>query len=269
MSSKYAIVAIVVISAVLLSGFVRDPAQADDTFEIESATLSPDPVEAGKTVDITVELLSNDNVTGVTVNFCTNINCLLPDVLTKGTDGLWTGSSSQITELVEHYYTIGVMFDNGTTLFTDKVYFTPVSEDLVVKSIDHAPSEVTTGTEVDVYTELNSTEHVDMVQLYHCQGDVCFAPIEMTKLANGTYHARIGPFDTVEEVKYNVTTTYKDGDRTWVQFTSDVTFKPTKASKGNGDDDDNGGIIPAMGAVAVLAVLAGLAVGRRRKGREE
>ena len=76
----------------------------------------------------------------------------------------WTVvADTLVTELVEHYYTVGVMFDNGTTLFTDKVYFTPITEDLVVKSIDHAPSEVATGAEVDVYTELNSTEHVDLV----------------------------------------------------------------------------------------------------------
>ncbi len=269
MSSKYAIIAIVVISALLLSGLVRDPVHADDTFEVKSVTFSPDPIIVGKAVDLTVELDSNDNVTGVTFNFCTAINCFLPEVLTEGEGGLWTGSSNLINELVEHYYTVGVSFDNGTTLFTDKVYFTPVSEDLEVKSIGHAPAKVVMGSEVDVYAELNSTVNVDLVQLFHCQGDVCFAPITMTKLDNGTYHARIGPFDTEEEVKYNVTTLFKDGDATWTQFTQDVTFKPVKGSTDNDDDDDNGGIIPAMGAVAVLAVLAGLTVGRRRKGRKE
>jgi hypothetical protein len=119
---------------------------------------------------------------------------------------------------VEHYYTVGVSFDNGTTLFTGKTYFTPVSENLDVKSIAHAPMKVVLDTEVDVYAELNSTEHVDKVQLYHCQGDACFAPIEMTELENGTYHARIGPFETEDEVKYNVTTIFRDGGRTWAPW---------------------------------------------------
>lgn len=270
MSSKYAIVAIVVISAILLSGFARDPAQADETFDVKSVTFSPDPTVAGKAVEFTVELYDNTNVSGVYINICTDISCFPPDAITKGGDGVWTGSTNVISEAIEYHFNVGVNFENGTTLYTEDIYFTAISEGLEVKSLDHAPAKVVMGSEVDVYTELNSTVNVDLVQLFHCQGDVCFAPITMTKLDNGTYHARIGPFDTEEEVKYNVTTLFKDGEATWTQFTQDITFKPVKKSTDNGDDDDdNGGIIPAVGAVAVLAVLAGLAVGRRRKGKAE
>jgi len=65
-------------------------------------------------------------------------------------------------------------------------------------------------------------------------------------------------------VKYNVTVTYDDGHKA---LTEDITFTPIKKSKGDNGDDDNG-IIPALGAVAVLAVMTAFAVTRRGKSKQ-
>ena len=270
MSSKYAIVVIVVMAAIILSGFVRDPAQAVDTFEVKSVTFSPDPVIAGQPMSFEVELIDDTNVSSVIVSICTEISCFPPLLLDKGTDDVWRGTSDHIDEPITYHFEVIVNFENGSSDDTEYIYFTAVSQDLELKSLDRAPENVVLGTEVDVYAELNSTEFVDQVLLYHCQGDVCFAPLTMTKLGNGTYHSRFGPFDTKEAVKYNVTTIYKDGERSWTSWTANVTFTPTAKTSNDDDDDDNGGIIPAMGAVAALAVIAGLAVSRRgRKGKEQ
>jgi hypothetical protein len=269
MSSKYAIVVIVVMVAIIFSGFARDPAQAVDTFEVQSVTYSPDPVMAGQDMSFEVELTDDTDVSSVIVSICTEISCYPPLILDKGTDDVWRGTSDKIIDPITYHFEVIVNFENGSSDDTEYIYFTAVSQDLELKSLNQAPENVVLDTEVDVYAELNTTEFVDQVLLYHCQGDVCFAPLTMTKLANGTYHARFGPFDTKEVVKYNVTTLFKDGERSWTSWTANVTFTPA-AKTSNDDDDDNGGIIPAMGAVAVLAIITGLAVSRRgRKSKEQ
>jgi hypothetical protein len=269
-SSKYAIIVIVVMAAIILSGFVRDPAQAVDTYEVQSVTFSPDPVVAGQPMSFEVELTDDTDVSSVIVSICTEISCFPPLILDQGTDDVWRGTTDLIDEPATYHFEVIVNFDNGTSDDTAYIYFTAVSQELELKSLKQAPENVILDTEVDVYAELNTTEFVDQVLLYHCQGDVCFQPLTMTKLANGTYHARFGPFDTEEVVKYNVTTLFKDGERSWTSWTANVTFTPAAKTSNGDDDDDNGGIIPAMGAVAALAIITGLAVSRRgRKGKEQ
>ncbi len=270
MSSKYAIVVIVVMAAIIFSGFGRDPAQAVDTFEVQSVTFSPDPVMAGQPMSFEVELIDDTGVDNVIVSICTEISCFPPLILEKGTDDVWRGASDKITEAIEYHFEVIVNFENGSSDDTEYIYFTAVSEDLELKTLNQAPENVVLDTEVDIYAELNDTEHVDQVLLFHCVGDVCLLPITMTELDNGTYHARFGPFDTEELVKYNITTLYKDGERSWTSWTVNETFTPTAKTTNDDDDDDDGSIMPAMGAVAVLAIIAGLAVSRRgRKGKEQ
>ncbi len=90
MSSKYAIVVIVVMAAIILSGFARDPAGAVDTFEVQSVTYSPDPVVAGKPMSFEVELIDDTDVSTVVVSICTEISCFPPLILDKGTDDVWS-----------------------------------------------------------------------------------------------------------------------------------------------------------------------------------
>ncbi len=270
MSSKYAIVVIVVMAAIILSGFARDPAQAVDTFEVQSVTFSPDPAVAGQDMSFEVELTDDTDVSSVIVSICTEISCFPPLILDKGTDDVWRGTSDKIIDPIEYHFEVIVNFENGSSNDTEYIYFTAVSQDLELKSLNQAPENVVLDTEVDIYAELNHTEFVDQVLLYHCVGDVCLLPLTMTELDNGTYHTRFGPFDTEDVVKYNITTVYEDGERSWTSWTANVTFTPTAKTSDNDDDEDNGGIIPAMGAVVALAIITGLAVSRRsRKGKEQ
>jgi hypothetical protein len=252
-SSKYAVVVIVIITAILLSGFGRDNAHADTDLVTDLAH-SPDPVVINQSVEVS-------DVDKVIMNMCTEIVCFPPITMVKGTDDVWRATSSDVNEAVLHHYNITILFTDGTRDWTDDVYFTPVTSDLEVKFLEHAPGNVIIGEEVDIYTELADDTGVTDVTLQHCRGDVCFTPVQMTQLDNGTYHARVGPFDTDEEIKYNVTVTYDNGHKAW---TEDLKFSPSKKVDDNGDDDDNG-IIPALGAVAAIAVLAGFGMTRRGK----
>jgi len=264
-SSKYAVVVIVIMAAILLTGFGRTSVHAD-TDLVTDIEHSPDPVVAGNPVEISCKVSDETDVTSVVLNMCSSLYCFPPNIMEKGTDNIWRATNSDVGDVDEYHYNITIHFSNGTKVWTDDIYFDAVSTDLETDVLEHVPSKVIVGEEIDVYTTLTDDTGASDVSLYHCQGDVCFAPVTMTKLANGTYHTRLGPFDnTLEEVKYNVTVTYTDGHKAW---TGDIKFTPAKKSSGNDDDDDNG-IIPALGAVAVLAVLTALAVTRRGKKGEK
>jgi hypothetical protein len=266
MSSKYAIAVIVVTMAILMSVLVRSPARADENYlEVEYATYSPDPIVAGQDVEFSVKLLDLTNVSEVYVTICTAVVCLDSLKLTKGADDVWKGTTGLVTTVEEYYFTVMVIYENASSLASQKTYFTPVappSTDLEYKSLEHAPATINVGDDIDVYIELNDTTDVESVILSVCLGEeVCFTPTPMTVQTNGTYHARVGPLDKAEEYKYNVTVEYASGHKAW---TVDIKFTPKNEST-NGDDGDDDGFIPAMGAVAVIAILAGLAVTRRTR----
>jgi hypothetical protein len=260
MSSKYTAVVIALVLAVVLGGLLRVPAQAEnDALEVESISFSPDPPVVNEPIEFSVELVDETNVTIVTLNICTELVCLPPIPMVRGADGVYRVDSSQITTVEKYHFNVGVQFENGSMRFTDYAYFTPLPDAVELESVTMVPSTLKKGETADIYAVLLHAENITDIQLYHCQGDVCFTPVDMERLANGTYHASVGPFDKVEEVKYNVTITYEGGHQA---FTADYKFQIQK--KDGGDDDDDGGI-PAVGAVAVIAILAGLAVTRRSK----
>lgn len=267
MSSKYAAVVVVLMAAFLLTGFGRDSAQADETL-VSDIQLNPDPAIVNETLEISCKVTDGTNVTTLWMSLCSAGNCFLPAEMEKGTDDVWRVETTFVNDLTEHYFSIAVEYDNGTWVYNEDTYFTPQeapSQDLETESIEHAPSKVITDEEVDIYTKLANETGVTEVVLQHCLGASCFTPVAMTRLDNGSYHARIGPFDTTDEIKYNVTVTYSSGHKAWTQ---DFKFSPqSKTDDGNGEDDD-GGLLPAMGAVAVIAILAGLAVSSRRSRKE-
>lgn len=260
MSSKYALFVIVVMTAILISGLGRTSVEAE-TDLVTDIEYTPDPAMAGRNLTISCKLADETDVDKVVLNMCTAMICFPPKIMEKGTDSVWRATSTEVTEVGEYHFNITVLFVNGSKVWTDDTYFQAVSTDLGTESLERVPEKVKVGAEIDVYTELTDDTGVSDVSLYYCQGDLCFNPIPMTELANGSYHARIGPFDNPdEEIKYNITVLYEDGHRAW---TEDIKFTPTK--KTTDDDDDDNGIIPAMGAVAVLAVLTALAMTRRGK----
>jgi hypothetical protein len=267
MSSKYAAVVVVLMAAILLTGSGRDSAQADETL-VSDIQLNPDPAIVNETLEISCKVSDETNVKTLWMNLCSAGNCFLPEEMEKGTDDVWRVETAKVLDLSEHYFSIAIEYDNGSWVYNENTYFTPQeapSKELETESIEHAPSEVIVDEEVDIYTKLANETGVSEVVLQHCLGTSCFTPVTMTRLDNGSYHARIGPFDTTDEIKYNVTVTYSSGHKAWTQ---DFKFTPQAKMDGDDDGDDDGGLLPAMGAVAVIAILAGLAVSSRRSRKE-
>ena len=261
MSSKYAVVVIVIMTAFLLTGFGRTSVHAD-TDLVTDIEYSPDPPIAGNVIEVSCKLTDESDVDNVFLNMCSDVFCFPAVTMEKGTDDVWRGTSTNIDDVSEYHFNITIYFDNGSREWTDDTYFHTVTTDLGTEKLEHVPSKVKVGEEIDVYAELTDDAGASDVSLFYCQGDVCFPPLSMTKLDNDTYHTRLGPFNnTDEEVKYNVTVTYDNGHKAW---TVDIKFTPIK--KSNGDDDN--GIIPALGAVAVLAVLTAFAMTRRGKKKQ-
>ena len=264
MSSKYAVVVIVIMAAFLLTGFGRTSVHAD-TDLVTDIEYSPDPPIAGNAIEISCKLTDETGVDNIFLNMCSAAFCFPPVTMQKETDDVWRGTSTEVDDVGEYHFNITIYFDDGSRNWTDDTYFHAVSTDLGTEKLENVPSKVKVGEEIDVYAELTDDAGASDVSLFYCQGNVCFPPLPMTKLDNDTYHTRLGPFDnTDEEVKYNVTVTFDDGHKAW---TEDIKFTPQKKSDGGNGDDDNG-IIPALGAVAVLAVLTAFAVTRRGKSKQ-
>ncbi len=127
MSSKYALVVVVIMAALLLSGFGRDQAQAD-TDLVTGIQYNPDPVVAGEDVEFSCTLTDETNVDKVFLNMCTDMFCFPPVEMEKGTDGVWRGTSSAVTDLVSHHFNITVEFTDTSKVWTDDEYFDPVEK---------------------------------------------------------------------------------------------------------------------------------------------
>jgi hypothetical protein len=241
------------------------PGAAEEYLEVESTELIPDPAVFGETIEVHVTLLDETNVSNVLFFYCSPMICYAPIEMAKDGEDYYSATGEiPIEEMGEHYYYISVKYVNTTIVSTEYIYFTPVepfSTDLKVDNVTNVPVEVETDKEVEIFADLTNETGVAAVHVFHCKGDVCYAPVEMTQLQNGTYHTKIGPFDETEEIKYNITVTYDSGLKAWTQ---NYTFTPKEVGD---DDDDDDGVIPAVSAVAVLAILAALAVTGKKKRR--
>ena len=80
MSSKYAIVAILVVSAVLIGAFTQLPVQADTTVELDEWEMTPDPAIVNESVEFGVKLADETDVKTVFFNLCSSTNCFAPDI---------------------------------------------------------------------------------------------------------------------------------------------------------------------------------------------
>ena len=124
MSSKYALVVIVIMAAILVSGIVRNDAQAD-TDLVTNVEYDPDPVIVGETVEISCTITDETGVDTVVLNMCTDMFCFPPVIMEKGTDDVWRGSSDSVTEVVSHHFNITITFDDSSKAWTEDIYFTP------------------------------------------------------------------------------------------------------------------------------------------------
>ncbi len=124
MSSKYALVVIVIIAAILVTGFDRNDAQAD-TDLVTNIQYSPDPVIVDETVEFSCELTDETGVDTVVLNMCTDMFCFPPVLMEKGTDDVWRGSSDAVTDVISHHFNITINFGDGSSAWTEDIYFTP------------------------------------------------------------------------------------------------------------------------------------------------
>ena len=124
MSSRYALVVIVIISAVLISGLGRNDAQAD-TDIVTDIEYSPDPVIVGETVEVSCKLANETDVDTVVLRMCTDMFCFPPVVMERGTDGVWRGGSDSVTEVISHHFNITVTYSDTSKVWTEDIYFTP------------------------------------------------------------------------------------------------------------------------------------------------
>jgi hypothetical protein len=262
MSSKYTVAALVAILGVLALAPAGTPAEGE-TIWVEDVNINPDPAVVNETVTISCILTDDTNVSKLFLYICAGGLCYPPVEMTNTEGSIWSADTDLVTTIEEYQAYVQVQFDNATFWSSEYIHFTPLapSTDLEVESLTLGADEVKVDEKVDVYCNITDDTDIVLVQVMACQGDVCFTPVTMEKLANGTYHAEIGPFDSTDEVKYNVTAKYSNDNLAW---TVDVKFTPVESGGGDGDDDDDG-VIPTLGAVAVLAALAGLAVTRRGK----
>jgi len=177
--------------------------------------------------------------------------------MTKDANGTYRATGRPVDSEGTHHFNVTVVYTDDARAWTDDHQFTPYvrpATALVVEILSIRPAAPKAGEKVDVYCRAKDAPNVSSMRLTVKVGTTS-TPHDMVRLGNGTYHAQVGPFGEGTPVTYNVTATMTGGVRLW---TEDKGFTPAKKAA---EDDD--GFIPAVGAVAALAVLAGLAVSRR------
>ncbi|UCC93495.1 MAG: hypothetical protein JSW25_02175 [Thermoplasmata archaeon] len=127
MSSKYAVVVIIIMAAILLTGFGRNDVQAD-TDLVTDIEYSPDPYVIGETLEISCTLTDETNVESVVLTVCNDAICFTPIPMEKGSDDVWRGTSNSVEELVSHKFNITVYFDDTSKVWTEDIYFDPTEK---------------------------------------------------------------------------------------------------------------------------------------------
>jgi hypothetical protein len=266
MSTKGTLMAVLVAGALIALVLSTPDSTQGESLAVTDVQVTPDPPIVGEKAVISCHITDETDVKYVWLFYCSPLACLPAIDMSRGTDGLWSASTSELDTAGAYHFNITVEYDNGTRAWTEDHSFSPVeapSTELGVVSLAREPQTVKADDGVDVYCLPEDPANVTSMQVMYTVDGAAKAPVDMTKLANGTYHATIGPFSKDSQVAYNVTATLASGSKAW---TADITFKTEKKAS-DGDDD---GFIPALGAAATIAVLMGLAVsvrGRRRSSK--
>ena len=233
------------------------PAASAGGLVVNDLKLSPDPPIYGEAFEVSCRLADGTGVKAVHLFYCSDRNCFPPIAMTKDANGTYRATGHTINSLGTHHFNVTVTYADDTRAWTADSDFTPVEKSetaLEVEILSIRPATPRAGEKVDVYCRAKDAPNVSSMRLAVTVG-ASSTPHDMARLGNGTYHAQVGPFDEGKQVTYNVTATMAGGKRMW---TEDLSFTPGKRAA-----KDDGGFIPAVGAVAALAVLAGLAVSRR------
>jgi len=233
------------------------PAASAGGLVVNDLKLSPDTPIYGETFEVSCRLADGTGVKTVYLFYCSDLSCFPPIAMTKDANGTYRATGHAIDSMGTHHFNVTVTYTDDTRAWTADSQFTPIERSataLEVELLSIRPAAPRAGEKVDVYCRAKDAPNVSSMRLTVTVG-TSSTPHDMVRLGNGTYHAQVGPFDEGQLVRYNVTATVTGGGRMW---TEDLSFTPGKRVA---KDDD--GFIPAVGAVAALAVLAGLAVTRR------
>ena len=257
MSTRAYVTVAAVAIALLALVLIAPPAASAGGLVVSDLRLSPDPPIYGEAFEVSCRLANGTGVKAVHLFYCSDLNCFPPIEMTKDANGTYRATGHAIDSKGTHHFNVTVTYTDDTRAWTANTEFTPSEKSpyaLEVELLSITPAAPRAGEKVDVYCRAKDAPNVSSMRLAVTVG-TSSTPYDMARLGNGTYHAQVGPFDEGQLVKYNVTATMTGGGRMW---TEDLSFTPgKKAAK------DDGGFIPAVGAVAALAVLAGLAVSRR------
>jgi len=252
----YVTVAAVALALLALVPFVP-PAASVGGLAINDLKLTPDPPVYGEAFEVSCRLVDETGVRAVYLFYCSDLSCFPPVEMTRNATGVYRATGHAIDSRGTHHFNVTVTYTNDTRAWTADSPFTPVERSanaLEVELLSITPSAPRAGEKVDVYCRPKDAPNVSSMRLT-VTVDGAGTPHDMARLGNGTYHAQVGPFDEGKQVAYNINATMTDGSKKW---TEDHRFTPGKKAA-----EDDGGFIPAVGAAAVLAVLAGLAVTRR------
>jgi len=252
----YVTVAAVALALLALVPFVP-PAASEGGLVLNDLKLTPDPPVYGEAFEVSCRLVDDTGVRAVYLFYCSDLSCFPPVEMTRNATGVYRAAGHAIDSKGTHHFNVTVTYTNDTRAWTADSPFTPIEKSqsaLEVELLSITPSAPREGQKVDVYCRPKDAPNVSSMRLAVTVAGVGTTH-DMARLGNGTYRAQVGPFDEGKQVAYNVTATMTGGARRW---TEDLSFTPGKKAA-----EDDGGFIPAVGAAAVLAVLAGFAVSRR------
>ena len=162
----------------------------------------------------------------------------------------------------------------------------PAAAEATVVGLSHSPVNPTPDDDVTVTLQLDNSSSVNKTFVAWCQSkpEMCFTPRQMKYIGDNSYALNIGKFPDGQELKYNVTVVYLDGN---TSVTETKYFKVQKASNGNGGNqnnttnnntnttgdgkagDDQPNFIPFIAvAVVAVALIAVFMIRRKRHGSQ-
>ncbi len=114
----------------------------------------------------------------------------------------------------------------------------PASADATVVSLTHSPLDPTPDDEVTVTLQLENATAVDKAFISWCQSnpELCNTPRQMKYIGDDAFALNLGKLPDKQQIKYNITLMYKDGN---TSVTETKHFKVEKPSNGDGGNNNN------------------------------
>jgi cytochrome c-type biogenesis protein len=111
----------------------------------------------------------------------------------------------------------------------------------------YTPDNITKDDDVAVIAEVTNSSDVKQAYLTYCKvvPELCFIPKEMQYVGGGAYSVGIGKFDENQEMKFNVTLYFKDGNST-VSDTIHFTVQPIGGGNNTNNTNNTNTTVPPV-----------------------